>query len=66
MVPRPAAEPRPDPVGNGTIDPQRLQALLCLAESHLNRHQGDLRTCLDSWNALGLTQDVLTEVNDRD
>jgi serine/threonine-protein kinase len=49
---------------DGFIESQRLQALLCLAESHLNRHQGDLRTCLDSWNALGLTQDVLTEVDD--
>ena len=29
-------------IGNGAIDPQRLQALVCLAESHLNRHQGDL------------------------
>src|SRR5262249_44953552 len=51
-------------VRNGFLDSQRLQALLCLSESHLSRHQGDLRTCLDSWNALGLTQDVLTEVND--
>jgi serine/threonine-protein kinase len=51
-------------VRNGAIDPQRLQALRCLSESHFHRHQGDLRTCLDSWNALGLTNDVLTEVDD--
>jgi eukaryotic-like serine/threonine-protein kinase len=51
-------------VRDGFIDSQRIQALLCLAESHLERHRGDLRTCLDSWHALGLTQDVLTEVDD--
>ena len=51
-------------VRTGCIDSQRLQALLCLSESHFQRHQGDLRNCLDSWNALGLTQDVLTEIDE--
>ena len=51
-------------IQGGSIDPQRLQALLCLSESHFQRHQGDLRTCLDNWNALELTQDVLTEIDE--
>jgi eukaryotic-like serine/threonine-protein kinase len=48
----------------GSIDEERLRALLCLAESHLDRHRGDLHTCLDSWHALGVTEDVLTAIDD--
>ena len=36
--------------------PDRLQALHCLAESHLLRHQNDLRVLLDAWNARRLTR----------
>ena len=51
-------------LADGSIDPERLQALHCLAESHLLRHQNDLRVSLDAWNAMGLTQEVLTEISD--
>ena len=51
-------------LADGSIDPERLQALHCLAESHLLRHQNDLRVSLNAWNAVGVTQEVLTEISD--
>jgi serine/threonine-protein kinase len=49
---------------DGSIDGKRLEALHCLAESHLARHQNDLRSSLNAWNAYGLTEEVLTEIHD--
>ena len=46
------------------LDDERIQALECLASSHLKAHQNDFRLSLDAWNAYDLTQAVLTEVND--
>ena len=43
---------------------RRLKALDCLAIGHLKAHQNDLRLSLDAWNAVELTQDVLTEIDD--
>src|SRR5690348_8928969 len=51
-------------VRNRAIDPEHLRALICLAETHLARHQNDLRACLDVWHAQGLTEEVLAEVED--
>ena len=48
----------------GILDRERLQALECLASSHLKRHNNDLGMCLDAWNAQDLTEEVLTEVGD--
>src|SRR5205807_6233439 len=31
----------------GILDPERLQALQCLAEAHLKGHQNDLNRCLE-------------------
>jgi serine/threonine protein kinase/tetratricopeptide (TPR) repeat protein len=46
------------------LDDQRIRALECLASAHLEAHQYDLRKSLDAWNALELTQGVLTEIHD--
>src|SRR6185437_1366414 len=49
---------------NRAIDPDHLRALICLSESHLARHENDLRACLDVWHAQGLTEEVLAGVED--
>src|SRR5690348_9208703 len=49
---------------NRAIDPEHLRALICLAETHLARHQNDLRACLDVWHAQGLTEEVLSGIGD--
>ena len=46
----------------GLLDDQRLQALQCLVSAHLEGHHGDLRSSLDAWDAHGLTQDIVTEI----
>ena len=46
------------------VDEQRIRALECLASAHLEGHQNDLRRSLVAWNALDLTQGVLTEIHD--
>jgi serine/threonine protein kinase len=46
------------------VDDQRIRAIECLASAHLESHQNDLRRSLVAWNALDLTQGVLTEIQD--
>ena len=46
----------------GLLDDQRLQALQCLVSAHLEGHDGDIQSSLDAWDAQGLTQDILTEI----
>ena len=41
-----------------------VKALECLAMAHLKAHQNDVRLSLSAWNALDVTQDVLTEIGD--
>jgi serine/threonine-protein kinase len=51
-------------IRNGAVEPECLRALHSLSQAHLARHQDDLRACLDVWNALGVTEAMLTEVDD--
>jgi serine/threonine protein kinase/tetratricopeptide (TPR) repeat protein len=45
------------------LDEARIRSLECLAAAHLKAHQNDVRLSLDGWNAVAVTQDVLTEIN---
>ena len=46
------------------LDEPRVKALQCLASAHLKAHENDVRVSLSAWNALEITQDVLTEIGD--
>jgi eukaryotic-like serine/threonine-protein kinase len=46
------------------LDDARMRALDCLATAHLKAHQNDVRTSLSAWNALDVTQAVMTEISD--
>jgi eukaryotic-like serine/threonine-protein kinase len=46
------------------LDDARMRALECLATTHLKAHQNDVRVSLSAWNALDLTQAVVTEIGD--
>jgi eukaryotic-like serine/threonine-protein kinase len=46
------------------LDEPRVKALECLASAHLKAHENDVRLSLTAWNALEVTQDMLTEIGD--
>jgi serine/threonine-protein kinase len=48
----------------GGLDEERIRALECLATTHLKAHHNDLRLSLYAWKAVGLTQEMLTDVQD--
>jgi serine/threonine-protein kinase len=51
-------------IAEGVLDGDRLGELERLASSHLQRHNNDLRLCLETWIAPGLTIEVMTEMGD--
>ncbi|QEH36015.1 Serine/threonine-protein kinase PknD [Aquisphaera giovannonii] len=48
----------------GLLDGPRIGALRVLAAGHLERHNGDLLSSLQAWNAETLTHEILTEIED--
>jgi serine/threonine-protein kinase len=44
------------------IEERQLEALQVLVSTHLERHQGDLRTSLEAWNGEVLTWETITQL----